>query len=207
MCTNVNLLSKLIKIWTVEYEQNNEKPISTEGFYRVSCKMDAIMLLLLAHANGKIRNACLQIVFDLYHLHKTILPHGIRAGEMPLGAILLTSEPLIVKQAIYAFLKASSVGHNLSSKVAASLHPLTFIEVASSNYTGLFQFYHGELVKRFSIYGRPKSLRHLAKFLRNSAVTLISQNNASASPEYRAFYASYMILLMAMAGIPVFQFN
>jgi hypothetical protein len=203
MCTNLVVLLKLIQTWVELFDDSQTALVSVEGLYRVSCKVDACMLYLMAHPNGKIRGTCLQIVLDLYKLQKAILPHGTKPGEMPLAYILFTSETLIVKQAIYAFLESSSRGHNLSSKIASSLHPLTLLEVASSSFTGLFQYYHGELVKRFSFCGRAKAVRHLAKYLKLFAPPMIHENPSNPNDEYVMFFGSNMIMLMAMAGIPL----
>jgi hypothetical protein len=203
MCTNLTVLLKLVQTWVELFDDSQTALVSVEGLYRVSCKVDACMLYLMAHPNGKIRSTCLQIVLDLYKLQKTILPHGTKPGEMPLAYILFTSETLIVKQAIYAFLESSSRGHNLSAKIASSLHPLTLLEVASSSFTGLFQYYHGELVKRFSFCGRAKAVRHLAKYLKLFAPQMIHENPANPNEEYVMFFGSNMIMLMAMAGVPL----
>jgi hypothetical protein len=200
ICSYLTVLSKMIKSWNSDVDA---MAVSKEGFYRVSCKLDASILYLMSHANSKIRRLCLQIIFDMYNLQNIILPHGTKPGEQPLAYILSKSENLIVKQAIYGFLEVSTLCHTLSANSCTSLHPLTFLEVASSSFTGVFQFYHGELVKRFSLYGRPKAIRHLAKYLDRNVSSMLKESNPSSDEEYTRYYGSCMILLMAMAGTPI----
>ena len=202
MCSNVMVLSRLVKMWAIDLGNGIDAKIQ-DGFYRVSCKVDAIILLLLCHPNKKIRSTCLQILFDFYTIQEKLERHGSKPGEMPLAAILLNSEKLIVKQAIFAFLQSDGHGHALSSKVASSLTPLTFLEVASSSCTGLFRFYQGELAKRFSFYGRPKATRHLSKYLKMLAIPLVEETFPTSSIDFKSLYSSYMNLLMAMAGCPI----
>ncbi|KAJ3320881.1 hypothetical protein HDV06_004777 [Boothiomyces sp. JEL0866] len=206
ICSVIVVLSQLIKNWVDELTSNSDAalpPVHVEGLYRVSCKIDAMMLVLMSHASQRIRSTCLQILFNFYKIQNLYSTHGTKAREMPLAAILLNSESVIVKQAMFAFLESGNRGHKLSAAIASSIPPLTFLEVSSSQYTGLFKYYLGELAKRFSFYGRPKATRHCAKFLKLFAAPLLETTNSQASAESRALYASYAILLMAMAGVPI----
>ncbi|KAJ3257292.1 hypothetical protein HK103_004846 [Boothiomyces macroporosus] len=190
ICSVIVVLSQLIKNWVDELSANAEAPlpaVHVEGLYRVSCKIDAMMLVLMSHASQRIRSTCLQILFNFYKIQNLYSTHGTKAREMPLAAILLNSESVIVKQAMFAFLESGNRGHKLSASIAASIPPLTFLEVSSSQYTGLFKYYLGELAKRFSFYGRPKATRHCAKFLKLFAAPLLEITNPQASAESRAF--------------------
>ncbi len=200
ICTYLEVFAAIVKFWAEEVKLKKLLQCSSDGFYRVSCKADAIILLLMSHPNSKIRALCLQVLSDFYIMEKISLPEST-AGKMSLSVILDSSEPIIVKQAIYGFLETGFRGVNLSSKIASSLTPLAFLDVANSSFTDLFRFYHGELVKRFSFYGRSKATRHLAKFLKAYAIPLIEQNYLTDSNDSKSLYSSYMCLLTAMSGI------
>ncbi|KAH9248063.1 hypothetical protein BASA81_014296 [Batrachochytrium salamandrivorans] len=124
---------------------------------------------------------------------------------MPLAAILVQMEPSICKQGVYAFLEKSLIGHLLSPRVSTSLRSLTFLEVASCDYTVLFRFYLGELALRFATYGRSKAIRHCAKFLRIIAIPLITSISGINTPsiEDGARFSALMALTMALSGVPL----
>ncbi|KAJ3275486.1 hypothetical protein HDV01_000313 [Terramyces sp. JEL0728] len=194
ICSVIVVLSQLIKNWADELSSHGEgvlPAVHVEGLYRVSCKIDAMMLVLMSHPSQRIRSTCLQILFNFYKIQNLYSTHGTKAREMPLAAILLNSESVIVKQAMFAFLESGNRGHKLSAALASSIAPLTFLEVSSSQYTGLFKFYLGELAKRFSFYGRPKATRHCAKFLKLFAAPFLEATNPQAPAETRALYASF----------------
>lgn len=196
--------SRLIKSWVNVAYQTVHGLIQFDNFNRVSCKIDAICLLLLVHPNNVIRKVLIHIIMDFKALQKTLFPDissSDELGEMSLADILEDSESIIIKQAVYGFLESGNRGVRLDSKVASSLRHFSFLEVASSNFSGLFKFYLGELAKRFSYFGRMKASRHLAKFLRFYAIPLIERNFPDVSIHFKGLFSSYMILLMSLAGV------
>ncbi|KAJ2998905.1 hypothetical protein HDV02_003880 [Globomyces sp. JEL0801] len=200
----ISVLSGLIKLWVDKVDYEKDFHVHKEGFYRVSCKLDASMLVIMAHPNQRIRTTCLSIIYDFYCLEKKFLePVGQGIGKMSLAAILLDSEEIIVKQSIHAFFEADTFGYKLNAKSASAIKSPTFVDVCKSQYTILFKYYLGELTKRFAIYGRFKATRHCAKYLRKFAVPLIEKQTPNASLEHQAHYASQMVLLMALAGVPI----
>ncbi|KAI8900095.1 hypothetical protein BC833DRAFT_583265 [Globomyces pollinis-pini] len=200
----ISVLSGLIKLWVDKVDYEKDFHVHKEGFYRVSCKLDASMLVIMAHPNQRIRTTCLSIIYDFYCLEKKFLePTGQGIGKMSLAAILLDSEEIIVKQSIHAFFEADTFGYKLNAKSASAIKSPTFVDVCKSQYTILFKYYLGELTKRFAIYGRFKATRHCAKYLRKFAVPLIEKQTPNASLEHQAHYASQMVLLMALAGVPI----
>ncbi|KAJ1334486.1 hypothetical protein BSLG_007641 [Batrachochytrium salamandrivorans] len=138
-------------------------------------------------------------------LRQTFDTHQQTIHEMPLAAILVQMEPSICKQGVYAFLEKSLIGHLLSPRVSTSLRSLTFLEVASCDYTVLFRFYLGELALRFATYGRSKAIRHCAKFLRIIAIPLITSISGINTPsiEDGARFSALMALTMALSGVPL----
>ena len=203
ICSNVEVFAALIKTWAEEVKLRGELLAHPEGFYRVSCKIDAISLLLMSHPNSRIRSLCLEILHDFSSLEKLVSPPRPPRGQMPLAYILEESEPLIVKRAIYGFLESGFRGVDMSSKTASSFTPLAFTDVLKSSYTGLFRFYQAELAKTFSFHGRPKAVRHFAKHLKSYAVPLVEQSFPAASQDFKFLYSSYMSLMTAMAGVPL----
>lgn len=197
------MFAALIKIWADEVKIREELVTNTQGFYRVSCKIDAICLLLMSHPNFRIRSLCLEILRDFVSMERRVSPFGPPHDQKPLALILEENEPLIVKQAIYGFLESGFRGVDMSAKIASSLTPIAFSDVLKSSYTGLFRFYQAELAKMFSFCGRPKAVRHFAKHLKNFAVPLIEQNLPAASLDFKSLYCSYMNMMTAMAGVPL----
>jgi hypothetical protein len=156
----------------------------------------------MCYPNSRIRSTCIQIIFDLHHIETDHVGEMKRAG-LPLAELLVKSEASIVKAGMYGFLETSNGIGTLKNKIATSLKTLSFLEVAASSFTKLFQFYLGELVKRFSSQGRTKGIRHLAQFMQKLAAPLFEAGVVDTHPEYRAFHFSNMMLLMCMAGVPV----
>ncbi|KAJ1330073.1 hypothetical protein BSLG_009745 [Batrachochytrium salamandrivorans] len=180
ICTVMTFLAQLTKIWVTDFEEAG--PIDQRSFLRVSCKVDAAILVMLCRSTSRIRKPCLQILLDIYTIQQTFDTHQQTIHEMPLAAILVQMEPSICKQGVYAFLEKSLIGHLLSPRVSTSLRSLTFLEVASCDYTVLFRFYLGELALRFATYGRSKAIRHCAKFLRIIAIPLITSISGINTP-------------------------
>ncbi|KAI8907187.1 hypothetical protein EDD86DRAFT_208959 [Gorgonomyces haynaldii] len=203
VCTVILLLARLIKTWQDEIVPGQEILVHQEAFYRVSCKLDAMMLIFLARPNPRIRQACLQILYDFYALQNTFSTHGSMRGEMPLAAILVGFEQQIVKNALFAFFEKGGQGSCLNARTAPSFRLLTFFEVASSGFSVLFQYYLAQLGVQFAEYGRPKAVRHCAKFLRLLAIPYIGQAIPEQTQEYLTSFLGLMFLLMALAGIPM----
>ncbi|KAH9273786.1 hypothetical protein BASA83_003780 [Batrachochytrium salamandrivorans] len=203
ICTVMTFLAQLTKIWVTDFEEAG--PIDQRSFLRVSCKVDAAILVMLCRSTSRIRKPCLQILLDIYTIQQTFDTHQQTIHEMPLAAILVQMEPSICKQGVYAFLEKSLIGHLLSPRVSTSLRSLTFLEVASCDYTVLFRFYLGELALRFATYGRSKAIRHCAKFLRIIAIPLITSISGINTPsiEDGARFSALMALTMALSGVPL----
>jgi hypothetical protein len=195
-------LSYLIHTWTQDTNTVPATVIEADIIYRVSCKLDACMLIMLARPNPKIRKASLTILADFYKISESIAPHGNDAGLLPLHAILVRTEDMLSRHAMYAFLERDNLGPALTPKVTSKLTLLSINEVASSDYGVLFRFYLGELARRFTLSGRPKALRHCAKFLKQLAIPFMT-SVSTVDAEFVATYSSYTILLMSMAGVPV----
>ncbi|XJO76698.1 hypothetical protein BDV3_007190 [Batrachochytrium dendrobatidis] len=203
ICTIINFVAQLTRIWVADFEQSG--PVDQRSFLRVSCKVDAAIIIGLCRATSLIRKPCLQIMLDMYTIQQTFETHQNTIHEMPLAAILVQMETTICKQGMYAFLEKCLVGHLISPRVATSLRTLTFLDVASSDYTVLFRYYLGELAQRFATYGRSKATRHCAKFLRLLAIPMIKSppgaNNAPA--EDIARFSALMVVSMALSGVPL----
>lgn len=103
---------------------------------------------------------------------------------------------------MYAFLEQDMFGCYLEPKVSANMTLLSLSDVAGSDYTILFRFYLGELVREFAILGRSKALRHCVKFLKAVAVPFMASSH-SVNKGFIATYSAFMVLLMGMAGVPV----
>ncbi|KAI8928058.1 hypothetical protein BC831DRAFT_397976 [Entophlyctis helioformis] len=200
ICTIVSFLAQLTNIWGSDFE--DVEPIDEEPFSRVSCKVDAAMLILLARPCARIRKAGLQILLDLYTIQQSFPSFQITPREMPLASILVQMETTISKRAVFGFLEKGMLGHLLSPRLASALPTLTFLEVASSDYAALFRYFLGELAQRFASHGRSKATRHCAKFLRILAVPYITTAPVG-SVDDMATFTGYMILIMALSGVPL----
>jgi uncharacterized protein YhhL (DUF1145 family) len=193
----------MVKFWTDSFSGKEAEVISVDGFNRVSCKIDAAMLLLMCHPSSQIRVSCLEIMRNLCSIQKNCLKQTFNENALPVSEILAKYEITIAKQATYGFLEETGKGNALNNSKASSLHLLSFDEVAASSYTALFHYYLGELAKWFTRCGRTKAIRHLAKYLKLFAIPLVNLKIPPPSQEFQLFYQSNMILLMAMAGIPI----
>jgi len=102
---------------------------------------------------------------------------------------------------MYAFLEKDLYGYIVTPKMASVLTIIHPKEVAASDYSYLFKYYLGETARQFVHYGRVKALRQCAKFLMVSAIPYITAQSFVDS-EYITAYNAYMVLLMALAGVP-----
>jgi hypothetical protein len=203
ICSVILVLASLIKEWVTEIVLGSVIDINQEAFYRVSCKLDAIMLIFMARPSNRIREMCIDILSDFYQIQQTFSKHGLGKGEMPLVALLLKHETPIRKKALFAFLEKSAKGYIMTASNATGMILSSFYDVARSQFSSLFLYYLGELAMLFAEFGRAKATRHCAKFLRALAIPYIGQRIQENSPEHVLPYYGSMILLMAMSGIPV----
>eukprot|EP00842_Homolaphlyctis_polyrhiza_P004116 jgi/Hompol1/4705/HPOL_003827-RA len=199
LCTIVTFMSQLTKLWATD---SDLVAVDQDAFFRVSCKMDALMLICMARPVAKIRKLSVQILLDMYTIQQGFDSFQNTLREMPLAAILIQMEDAICRQAMYGFLEKGLFGHLLSPRLASSMRSLSFLDVASSDYANLFRFYLGELAHRFSTHGRTKAVRRCAKFLRIFAIPMISAHPGNA-PENLSAFTAHMVLTMALAGVPL----
>ena len=201
--THIAFMSKLVKHWLDQLGRDSSQTISFDAFDRVSCKLDAFLLHLMCHPSNRIRMLCLQVLFDFFDIQKKLFNQTFGVNELPVAEILLKSEKLLIRKSIFGFLDSCGYGHKVCAATTYSFRTLSFQTVALSNYTRLFIYYHGELVKRFSVHARAKAIRRLAKNLKHFAAPMASIKFVSPSPHFSLFFESHMVLLMAMAGISV----
>ncbi|KAJ3220359.1 hypothetical protein HDU67_000026 [Dinochytrium kinnereticum] len=203
-CTLLLQLGFLIQTWSNEDENlqaTRPNVFDRERVQRISCKIDACMLVMLARPNPRIRIACLKILSDLYSITESLAPHANGPGFLPLYAILVRTESLVSKSAVYAFMERDLHGQALVPKVTAGLPLLSFADVAGSDFGILFRFYLGELTRQFTASGRAKALRHGAKILRRLAIPLMTSVN-TVDAAFVATYSSYCVLLMSLSAVP-----
>lgn len=199
ICTMVTQLSMLISLWSSSPSLLSFV-VESDILYRVSCKLDSAMLVLLGRPNSKIRHSCLKILADFYLITETSMPHSKGAGYLPLHAIITQADTQISRYAVYAYLEQEMGGDILVSD-STELSILSFMEVALSNYSGLFLYYLGELVRQFVVLGRVKALRHCVKLLKIVAISHMT-SAVTVTKEFIATYSSYLVLLMGLAGVP-----
>lgn len=197
------MLTSLVESWADEIIHGKVISVDPDDFYRVSCKLDASMLIYMARPNNRIREMCIQIISDFYDIQQTFSKHGDSKGDLPLAAILFYNERSIKKKALFSFLEKHSKGSILTTTNATSIDIPSFFEVARSQYSVLFIHYLGELATLFAEYGRPKATRHCAKYLKIHAIPFIGQQITDKSPEFILPYSGCMILLMALSGTPI----
>lgn len=201
-------LSNLISIWA------NEKAVAGSGtdstnhideqtLSRVSCKLDALVLVMLCRQNVQIRKSCLIMLADMYTITEKVRPHSNVPGCLPLYAIILQAESKISRHAMFAFLEHDLNGNCLNPHLSGGQSVIRFSQVAVSDFIGLFKFFIGEVSRQFALLGRAKALRHCVKLLKLLAIPCLSTNaTATPSNEFLAAYSSYTILLMSLAGVP-----
>jgi hypothetical protein len=144
----------------------------------------------------------LEVIFNLNHLENTYFPSKKTSG-VPLGELIMSSEVAIAKCAMYGFLETSNGFNPLTLKLASSLKLIKFVDIASSSFTPVFQFYLGELARRFTVQGRVKAILHLARFVHKLIVPLFEEGVHNPHPENRAYHFSNMSLIIAVAGVPI----
>lgn len=207
ICTIVLMVAVLLNLWPLSAEKRLS--INPDIFYRVSCKLDAIMLIIMTRPYTRIREMCMQILNDFQNIQKDQLKNVkreslfLRKGT-PLIQILFDNELIIRKRATYAFLEKSSRGSNLTPTNAAGLKLPDFLDVARSQYSQYFNYYLAELAVLFCKLGREKATRHCAKFLIVLFIPVMGQAIAEKHLKYILPYSAGMNLVFALAGTPVF---
>ncbi|KAJ3084219.1 hypothetical protein HDU99_002584 [Rhizoclosmatium hyalinum] len=192
-------LTALVRTWSKDFESH---ALDTDKIVRLSCKLDACLLIMLARPNPRIRHAALSALSDFYTISQSVSPHMNEPGFLPLQAILDQRSSYLSKNAMYAFMERDLLGHKLTPKVIGAINLLPLSTIASSDYSLLFKFYLGELARQFCLSGRPKALRHCAKFLTSLAVPYMT-SVTTVDTEFVITYSNYMVLLMALGGVPL----
>jgi hypothetical protein len=134
-------LSRLLSLWKQDNDPGSHTPEDRDIFYRVSCKLDGLMLIMLARSNGEIRKTAIQILAD-FHAITDSSSRGdpSREGDdMTLYAILRKTEGNLPRYATYSFLENYYVGSCLSPQISAGLNLLSVADVAASDFSGLFK--------------------------------------------------------------------
>ena len=193
---------QLTKVWA--NDSQTIKTLDPEAFPRVSCKMDAIVMLLLARPNAIIRKSALRILFDLQSVDRSRPEYNLSYPDrnLSLADILTSLELTVCKNAIRAFLDKNLKGHLLIPSIWSKLKLVSFQQLAGSDYFDVFKYYLGALANQFALRGRPKATRRCSKFLRQHAVPLMALVCAEAPTNAFHFSAS-MILVMAFSGCPL----
>ncbi|KAJ3135053.1 hypothetical protein HK100_003069 [Physocladia obscura] len=194
-------LTALIRHWSKDY-QAHLKIFDPDQITRLSCKLDACLLIMMARPNPRIRHASLSALSEFYTISQAVLPHPNEPGFLPLQAILDQRASYLSKNAMYAFMERDLLGHKITPKVIGQITLLPLSTIASSDYSYAFKFYLGELARQFSLSGRPKALRHCAKFLTSLAVPYMT-SVTTVDSEFVITYSNYMVLMMALAGVPL----
>jgi hypothetical protein len=192
-------LSRLLSLWKQDNDTASHTSEDKNIFYRVSCKLDGLMLIMLARANGEVRKTAIQILADFYAITEGGVDEN-QGEDMSLYAILMKTEVDLPRYATYAFLENYYVGSCLSPQISAGLNLLSVADVASSDFSGLFKYYLGEICSQFTSLGRGKALRHCVKFLRILVVPYLSKRMSRSV--HVLMYGSCLVLLTSMAGVP-----
>ncbi|KAJ3044954.1 hypothetical protein HDV00_000238 [Rhizophlyctis rosea] len=211
LCTVLIHLAHLINLWSTTLGPRTADSIDTQDrdiVHRVSCKLDAAMMVFLARPNSRIRKTCLDILEAFCGIMEwmgsfddDVAGENGGATPLPLHAILMRTEPIVTKHALYAFLENDLFGHLLTPAVTCGLDTLSIRMVAESDYTVLWRFYLGECARQFSHYGRAKAVRHAAKFLRSVGVPYMTSLEG-VTPEFVGTYVAYLGILMGLGGVP-----
>jgi len=203
ICTVLTHLDFLLKMWVNKDMYAPDDPINDDDAYRISCKIDASMLVMMSRESPRIRMLAYEILSDFNEIQKMVC-HSLELDnevKLPLATILEEQETVIARQGMYGFLEKDLYGYIVTPKMASVLTIIHPKEVAASDYSYLYKYYLGETARQFVNFGRVKALRQCAKFLMVSAIPYITAQSVVDS-EYITAYNSYMVLLMTLAGIP-----
>ncbi|OUM59803.1 hypothetical protein PIROE2DRAFT_63538 [Piromyces sp. E2] len=203
ICTILTHLDFLLKMWVNKDMYAPDDPINDDDAYRISCKLDGAMLVMMSRESPRIRMLAYEILTDFNEIQKVVCNSLELDNEvkLPLASILEEQETVIARQGMYAFLEKDLYGYIVTPKMASVLTIIHPKEVAASDYSYLYKYYLGETARQFVNFGRVKALRQCAKFLMISAIPYITAQSIVDS-EYITAYDSYMVLLMALAGVP-----
>ncbi|ORX79205.1 hypothetical protein BCR32DRAFT_281580 [Anaeromyces robustus] len=203
ICTILTHLDFLLKMWVNKDMYAPDEPINDDDAYRISCKLDAAMMVMMARESPRIRMLAYEILTDFNEIQKVVCNSLELDNEvkLPLATILEEQETVIARQGMYGFLEKDLYGYIVTPKMASVLTIIHPKEVAASDYSYLYKYYLGESARQFVNFGRVKALRQCAKFLMVSAIPYITAQSMVDS-EYITAYNSYMVLLMALAGVP-----
>ncbi|KAJ1547040.1 hypothetical protein HK096_004430, partial [Nowakowskiella sp. JEL0078] len=204
LCTILSHLNSLLNFWTQRegIEKTKGIPIEKDFVYRLSCKLDGCVMIMLGRPNTRIRKYCLQILTDFYTIQQSTIPHPEAAEQLPLHAIILRHDEEISKFSMYGFMERDLHGYALVPKVTSVLTILSVREVAQSDFTILFRYYLGEISRKFMTFGRQKAIKHAAKFSLMVAVPYMT-SVATVDTDFVATYSSYLVLMMSLAGAPL----
>ncbi|KAI8802456.1 hypothetical protein BJ742DRAFT_542930 [Cladochytrium replicatum] len=175
--------------------------IDRNALYKVSCKLDGCMLVMLARPNAVLRHRVLEILKDFNGL---LEEQGIlEALDAPtLRTIMLVQGRHVSRHGLYGFMEKDLHGYALGPKVTAGLTLLTIEEVAKSEVNSLNRYFVGELARLFARDARGKARRHAAKFLVRLALPLMT-SVANIDASFVMTYGSFSALLFALAGVPL----
>ncbi|KAJ3127740.1 hypothetical protein HK098_005857 [Nowakowskiella sp. JEL0407] len=210
LCTILSHLSLLISTWVhreglertlADVELDKDDKIK-DFVYRVSCKLDGCMLVMLGRPNTRIRKICLQTLADFHTILEAVIPNRDPERNLSLHSIITKYGSRISKYSMYAFMERDLHGYALVPKVTAGLTLLSVRDVALSDFTPLFRYYLGETARVFMQYGRQKALKHAAKFIHSVAIPYMT-SVANVDGDFVATYSSYLVLMMSMAGAPM----
>lgn len=205
IATIVVILAQLISKSVEEIKRGIAVDISAEPFYRVSCKLDAAVLMLLTRSNSLIRRKAIEILSDFHTIQEALQLPSQCVDGIPLVSIIYEEEETLGKRAFLSFFKKSSRGNAVTSRMFAGFNYPSVYEVLQSEYTRLFHYYLGELVLLFIDKGRSKAKRHCAKLLALHTIPRICDNLPERTVEGANWYSASMILLMCHSGVPVFS--
>ena len=168
-------------------------------FVRVSCKIDAAMMVVLCRPNKIIRDCALKIIHDFQTITDLFVPQKDK-DYISLYTIIKNMDGDISRFATFAFLEDQMRGDCITAEMISKITILSLKDVAASDFFDLFKYYHGELARLFVIHGRAKALRHCAKFLRAFALPFVTSSHHQSRS---ASLASYWMLLFSFAGVPL----
>jgi hypothetical protein len=188
----------LVNKWIDDGVESSEK---ASQVLKVSCKLDALMIILLGRPTVRIRKTCMQILKKMQNAVDIIYSTSQQSGKLTLYQILTIHDDDISKAAIFAFADKNLALDALSPSIIGGMSITGFRDVCASDFAHLYTYYYGALINQFLLHGREKSLRHAGKYLRHIAIPFIG-NPLIRNPEGFYSYHSHIILLLSLAGVP-----
>jgi hypothetical protein len=192
-------LLAILQAWVKE--GSSLRVVDPQLLFKLSCKMDGLLLIFLGRANVRIRRTCLSI---LMLMHTILENMSIKAAVpgLSLFTILMKFDDAIGKEAIFAFATQQMSSNALEPLILGGLDILSFFEVAACEYSHLYRFFYGAAVSFFALHGRHKAIRHCGKFLKQMVVQTIT-NMKQVTQNSLFDHTSNMILLLGLAGATV----